>query len=276
MARILITGGGGFVGKHLVGLLKEKNKVIILSRNPGFLGGIKGDLNDYDSIKDSFREIDTVIHLAFSKNYPENIKMTENLIRVCKENKVQKIILLSSMAAKRNNPDQYGKVKQMVEKITKQSGINYTILRPSIIYGRGSSSFDFIIDKIRKIPAFVPVIGSGKYKLAPVYILDVVEIIKKCVENKITDKKEYDLPGGEEIYFIDLIEELKKQLRIKKRNIKIPIFMCKIVASTMPSIISKENIKNLTESSIADIDLAKNDLDYKPVRFWEGAKDGLL
>jgi len=271
-SNVLITGGGGFIGRNLIPLLKNKKKynIKILSRKKG------EDLKNYNSIKNLFKNMEIVIHLAYSKNYPENIKMTENLIKASKKNKIKKIILLSSMSAKRSYPDEYGKNKLKIENMIQNSDINYTVLRPSIIYGKGNKSFDFIINYIKKIPFFTPIIGNGKYIIIPVHISDVVNIIVKCIKNKKTDKKKYDLVGGEKIYFIELINILKKEIRIRKRNIFIPIWICRILTIFPQKSISKENLKNLTEDSLANIGLAKKDLKYAPIKFREGLKHGLV
>jgi len=271
---ILITGGTGFIGRNLIKWLDKKYNIAVISRsNKKEKGFVLGDLMDVNSLKKAFKNVDLVIHLAFSKNYPENIIMARNLVELSKKNKINRIILVSSMAAKRDCPDNYGKTKQEVEKIIINSGINYTILRPSIIYGKGSTSFNFMINYIKKLP-FVPIIGSGKYKIYPVHIEDVVWAIEKSIYNG--NNKEYDLPGADSIYFIGLINELKRQLNIKKPNIKIPVFFCKIISLILPKILSKENIKNLTQNSLADIENSKEDLGYNPRKFQEGVKNGIL
>jgi NADH dehydrogenase len=180
------------------------------------------------------------------------------------------------MSAKREFPDAYGKTKLKIEKLIEKSGINYTILRPSIVYGKGSTSFDFMINYIKKIPFFTPIIGTGKYKLSPVHIKDVVWCIDKCIKNKKADKKDYDIVGGEKVYFIDLVDELKKEIGVKKINIRVPLFFCRIIAIILPKLISKENLINLTQDSIANLDQAKKDLHYKPMSFKAGRKNGLI
>ena len=279
--KILITGASGFVGKNLIMEIKNNQKfdLIALSRKELNLGGVevaKVDLKNNSSITKAVKSIDMVVHLAFSKNYSENLKMTNNLIAACRKAKVKKIIGLSSMSAKRKNPDDYGKAKIQTEKMIKSSGMNYTILRPSIIYGKGSTSFNFMIDYIKKIPFVTPIIGDGKYTIMPVHTSDVVTSIEKCIINKATDKKEYDLAGGEKIYFLELVNYLKKDLNVKKRNLHIPIWICKVVALLIPKIISQKNIRNLVEDTQADINPAKNDFGYNPTRFHDGVKNGLI
>lgn len=276
MKKILITGGTGFVGRNLISILEKKYNLSILSRKESDKKEfVTGDLMNYDSLK-NINNIDFVIHLAFSKNYPENILMAENLIRFSKERKVKKIILLSSMSATRKIPDNYGKIKREVENVIKESGLNYTILRPTMIYGKGSTSFNFIFYNMGKIPLFTPIIGSGKYIIMPVHVGDVVRSIEKCIVLKKTDRKAYDLPGGEKIYFVQLINLLKRSRNVKKMNVHLPIWFCKLISVFLSGTLSRENIINLTENSTASLEEAKTDFGYNPIKFSEGIKNGII
>lgn len=279
MKKILITGGTGFVGKNLINLLENRKRydIRIISRKemPG-KRFIVGDLRNYNSINSALREGEIIIHLANSKNYPENVEIMSNLVKAAKERKIEKIIFTSSMSAKRKYPDDYGKSKIQSEKILRESGINYTILRPSIIYGKGSTSFNFLTEKIDKFPLFTPIIGNGKYKIPPVHIKDVVESIEKAIENKKTDKKEYDIVGGESVSFIDLVKVLKKERKDKKKNIYVPIWACNLISICFPKIINKKNIKNMIEDSEGNIKRAKKDFDYNPIKFRDGIKNGII
>lgn len=278
---ILITGGTGFVGKNLIENMKKEKKysITLLIRKRVDIKDkdeIEGDLMYYDSIKNAFKDKDIVIHLANSKNYSENVTITGNIVRACKEMKIKKIIFTSSMSAKRAIPDLYGKSKILSEEIIRESGLNYTLLRPSIIYGKGSTSFNFILDKTEKIPFFTPIIGNGKYILMPVHISDVVFSIVSCIENKKTDRKEYDIVGKDKIYFIDLVNILKKEVNDRKKNFLVPIWLCKFISIIFPKIITKENIINFTQGSIADTSQAREDFNYNPKEFMEGVKNGLI
>ncbi|MCW8965855.1 MAG: NAD(P)H-binding protein [Candidatus Pacearchaeota archaeon] len=267
---ILMTGSTGFVGKKLLDKIGGKYQINTFS------GKTRVDLKDKEDVFDITKNKDIVIHLAYSKNYPENIIITKNLIEACKKNKIKKILILSSMSAKREKPDKYGKNKLYIEKLIKESKLNYTILRPSIIYGSGSSSFNFIIDYMNKIPFFTPIIGNGKYFIYPIHVNDVIQSIISCIDSEKTNKKEYDIVGRDRIYFIELINMLKKQLKSNKINIYIPIFVCKIISYIFPKIINKENIENLSEDSKPELLEAKKDFNFNPIKFKEGIKNGLI
>ena len=115
---LFITGGSGFVGKNLVKQINNEYNYtysVLSRRKTNRQNFVLGDLMDLSSLDKIIKKNDIVIHLALSKNYPENITMTNNLLEICEKKKIKKIILLSSMAAKRNYPDEYGKTKKLVE-----------------------------------------------------------------------------------------------------------------------------------------------------------------
>lgn len=274
---VIVTGSKGYIGRNLYDRLKNNKKYnLTLQYRYEKDSKIIGDLRNISSFEDSFFNQDILVHLAFSKNYKENIEIMKNIITASKKYKIKKIILVSSMAAKRDYPDNYGKIKKVMENMIKQSGVSYTILRPSIIYGRGSTSFDFIINYMKRIPLFTPIIGDGKYNISPVYIEDVIYAIIKSIENRNTHNKEYDLSGGDKIHFKDLINKLKNEVKIKKINFYIPKWIAIIISMIIPRVISKENIRNLTQDSLADSSEAYKDFKYQPINFEEGVKNGLI
>jgi nucleoside-diphosphate-sugar epimerase len=269
--KILVTGGTGFVGSNLINQI-TKYDVKKISRNQG--SDIQGDLTNSNDANKALKDIEVLIHLAFSKNYPENLLIIKNLINACKKNKTKKIILMSSMSAKRDWPDDYGKIKREVENKVKESGLNYVILRPSMIYGKGATSFNFIIDQMNKIPLIVPIVGSGKSIIYPVHVNDVVKSIEVSLEKDIQNK-EYDVVGPEKICFLDLINLLKKEGKIIKKNLKVPVFVFYITSLFFPNIIKKETIRNLTQDSKPDFDSIK-ELNIEFVNMQEGMKNGFI
>lgn len=173
--KVLVTGGTGFIGTHLVRkLIDEKNEVRCLVRknsNTDFLKetGVEivfGNITDKDSLKDVTNGVDIVYHLAslvdhkHSKTYEEHYNVsvvgTENLVKDCFENKIKKFVYISSIAAVgiRNTKElinekseckpitAYGKAKLETEKMVlnylKNDGFPVNIIRPPVIYGEGT------------------------------------------------------------------------------------------------------------------------------------------
>ena len=266
---ILVTGATGYVGRNLIKLLDNRKVKCFVRKNSEIkaLEGFNieyGDITDIASIERVLDNVDAVIHMAAVVNssdkeiyYLVNVKGTKNLIEACKNRGVKRIIFVSSMAATREFLDDYGKSKKEAEELVANSGLKYTILRPTIIYGADNSTLKQFIEYIQKVPFLVPVIGSGEAKIRPVYIDDVVNIITRSVDNPQSIYKTYNLLGGTKIsinYFIDFISS---RLGIKKVKVHIPMGLALTSISFLTMFnrkfsITKDFIKNLDYGVVGD------------------------
>lgn len=289
--KILVTGATGFVGKYLVKkLVKEKYKVRCLVRKISNIEYLKklnleivyGDIINKDSIKNAIKDIDVIIHLASIINskdpniYNVNVRGSQNIIDICKKNKI-KVIYISSTATKNKYLDKYGKTKLEAEKLFLNSNLKTIVLRPGMIYAKDSKGFLHLLKYIKMFPFFIPIIGNGKYNLNLTYIEDLTSTIIKILKKDIFNNKAYDLSSSKQVNFNKLIGVINKQLNIKKIKIHIPILICKIIAILTSKImehppITLENIKSTVYGSKTDISNATKDLNYKPINLEEGLK----
>ena len=145
---IFITGSTGFIGKYLLKQLSKTEKnvtCLVHKKKTGLIEGcdyiqVVGDLLDSSSFSKHIKKDDTIIHLASiidSKNksliYEVNVNGTKNLVKASKKAGIKKIIYVSSINAKLNKGD-YAKSKKQAEEIIKSSGLNYVIIRPTLVY----------------------------------------------------------------------------------------------------------------------------------------------
>ena len=279
---ILITGATGFVGRNLIESLPKENIRCLVrdSSKSDFLKEhsiqlVYGDLTDKKSLDSALKNIDTVMHLAAyvrgndsSLFYKINVDGTKNLIDACKKNKVKRIIALSSMAVTRKYLDDYGKSKKQAEELIRNSDLDYTILRPSMIYGKDSNSTKHLVSYIKMIPLIIPIVGNGNFNIQPVYINDVTSIIIKCLDNKTSIKKTYDLLGETRINFNYFIDFVSSHLNIKKIKLHIPVSLVLIGITFLKSFyknfpITEEFIKGMGYDTIGDNSKVKQDLNIK-------------
>src|SRR5262249_12305670 len=148
----------------------------------------------------------------------------------------------------------YGQSKYLADQAVQQSHLNWTIIKPSVIYGPGKRGLFYKLCELLKTHAFVPVIGAGKQPLRPILVTDLASAIFECLENEKTVKKIYDLGGAEEVAFNEFIRRVLAAQGLKRRILHLPTWMCYVIAFLLSKLcheppITKDNIlgvKHLT------------------------------
>jgi len=289
--KILITGVTGFLGRHFIKVIaNEKYEIYCITRNLAAVKNLPqsenihyvyGELELPETIDKYFKGIHTCIHLAAEtissskkKNHIGNVLLLKNVVLLCKRNNVKKIIFTSSANARFKKLGIYGRSKLEAENVIKNSGINYIILLPTLIYGYGDKGLSKTIKFIKKLPV-IPVIGNGKSRMQPVFVADVVDAIKNAVERDINNEIYY-LGGPESFSFNEFVNMISEKLGLKRIKLHFPfelfyyptLFFSKLT-DKFP--ISLEQCISMPQDKRGDISKARKDLGYDPINF----KDGL-
>ena len=253
--RIAIFGGTGFVGFHLIEFLSEKNIKInalvrsgsehkILKNNN--ITNVSGDIKTGSAITKTIRDCDYVIYnigiLKESLETGSTFKGMQyqglvDVIDHCSEMEIKKFILMSANGIEKNVTD-YQRTKLAAENYLMQSGLNYTIFRPSVIFGNPKGRMEFATQLLNEmiippIPA-VNFFSSLNPKLnsvmmSPVHVNDVVEAIYTALNSDITNDKTYNLGGPNELSWIEIIKTIMTVTKKEKLVIPVPIIIMKIV-----------------------------------------------
>lgn len=286
---VLITGGTGSIGKKLTVRLKNSGLGIrVLARklsaeNDNGTSYIKGDLEKTESLDKAVADpVDTVIHLAGITHthnsqlyYEINAEGTKNLIKACQKKGVKRFIYVSSRAACPEG-GAYARSKLLAEKTVKESGLDWTILRPSEVYGmENKEGVSGLINIVRKSP-FVPVIGNGRYSLNPVFADDLAQSIAAALKNKASFKKTYTIAGPQELTYNELTDKISQILGVKRIKIFIPLILLEICAHLFHLLginaLVYDQIPRLLCKKSADISLARKDLNFNPRTVEEGIR----
>lgn len=291
---ILVTGGTGFVGKHLVRKLIERGyQVRLLVRNltaaknglPKGLDVIKGDVTDISTIREAFVGVEVVINLvAIIRELEDmtfekvNAEGTLNSVIAAQEAGVKHFIQLSALGAVDNPALRYAYSKWQGEESVRQSGLGWTIIRPSVIYGEGFGFFDRLIQSIKMSPPpIIPVPGKGTTLFQPIAVEDVVRCILAVLEKPSMSGQIYEIGGPEHLSYEQMLDMIILSRGIKRIKIKIPMFLVNIVVPIMEKIIkdppvTMEELKQLQYDNIADIDSVQNSFGFEPKPLIEGIK----
>lgn len=279
---ILITGGSGFLGKCVVSKLLSKKLPVRVFYHTKKTGIFYGDVTDSSAVRKAMKGVDAVIHLVSPNtgsrkiNEEVNVDGTRVVVDACKESGVKRLIFLSSWAVLRKNKDWYAITKKKAESVLRKSGLNYTILRPTMIYGKGGYAFGKLV-QTTKLP-IVPILGKGTQLIGPVFVEDVADIIIKCMYSKKTYKKTYSIVGPLMQYeeFVKLILALQgKRKFLLHIPLNIAIAFAKFFNIFIKSNFNEQNLRRIAENVYQGNDIFSRDIHHKLIDLKEGLRKSL-
>ena len=230
--RIVVVGASGFIGKNLRKFLHELNlDVLAISRKNFRKHASEVKITSTNllepKLQTKLKNYDALVHLigigrqSSKSTFEEiNLNLTKNVIKVCKNAGIQKIIFISGLGVSKNNQSDYFISKYNAEREIINSGLDYTIFRASYIMGKTDYLTKALSMQMKKGTISIP--GSGKYRLQPIFVLDVAKIILEAVLEKKFSKKIIDLVGPQKISFEDFVKLFAKNtgVKIKKINLE--------------------------------------------------------
>ena len=238
MAKILVTGANGFVGKRLVlYLLNQGHQVYALCRIKGAkvfaedkpnLHYIWGDLKNPETLEDFPKDIEAAYYLVHSMSeivgnlVNAEIEVAEQFVKGLKNSSVQQIIYLGGIINDEHKLSPHLKSRLLVEKTLKQSGIPYTILRASIIIGAGSASFEIIRDLCEKLPVMIAPKWVNSL-CQPIAIRDVLFYLSGVLLHQSCMNQTFDIGGPEPLTFKEVMLRYAKFRHFKRWIIHVPV-----------------------------------------------------
>jgi uncharacterized protein YbjT (DUF2867 family) len=143
------------------------------------------------------------------------------MVRACRKNGVKRIIHLTGIRNPREKLSHHLESRKEVEDTIRNSGIDHTIFRASIIIGNGGAAFDILDSVVRKF-AIIPIFDWENTRVQPIYIDDVIRYLVECLDRKETLNKCYDIGCSQVLTYKELIQQYADELELKKTFIRIP------------------------------------------------------
>ena len=237
---VLVTGANGLVGTHTCReLTKNGWKVRALIRDPAraamALGQLPvefrvGDVRDATALRSSLNGCGAVVHLAAiaiekkGETYQEsNTTATERLISAARVENVQRIIFMSQNLADSRSRYPFLHSKGVAQDSIKTSGLQWTILRPSVIFGPEDEFVNVLGRLIKLTPKVFPLPGGGSARFQPIAVVDVARVVRLSLEKKETVHQTYDLGGAVPLTLREMTERILTTMGTNRKLLPVPV-----------------------------------------------------
>lgn len=278
MSRIAVTGGSGFVGRHLVAALRERgdNVRILVHERPlpvelTDIESRQGDVRDEAVARDLVEACDSVVHLAPGLGpAPDAVDAivagTSAVVRAASDAGVKRFVLVSCLGSQAANRSPFYAAKWKAEQLVRGSGLPYVVLKPSLILGPGDGLTAPLGALLRTLPV-VPIPGNGTHRQQPIDVEDVVRCILLSLERDDLLNMEISVGGSTFITPRQMTDLLAGALGVQRRKVRVPGRWLSAAAARVPDrfgVFSPARVAQLEGESAASPGIVESVFGFAP------------
>lgn len=295
MATILLTGANGFVGSHVLPeLLRPElgHEVLALVRSPkageAVLDALPaadrarvrlrtGDVTDPATLGEAMAGADTVVHLvAIPRDFNGgrdlarvNTEGTRNVVGAAHAAGVRRFVHLGAMGVVDDPRLHYASSKARAERLVADSGLDATILKPSLMWGEGDGFFSLIALLARLSPGLIPVPGRGDARFQPLYVGDLARVVALVLARPETAGRAYELGGPRYWTYREITAEVLAALGKQRLIVPMPVPLISLVARLsevvhLPFPVASDQLRQLKLDNIGPLDLIEREFGFAP------------
>jgi uncharacterized protein YbjT (DUF2867 family) len=244
---VLVTGGTGFVGPHVVHALRTREvsvRALVRDRRRGSRlvawGAelVEGDVTDPVSLRGAFTGVDAVVHLVaiIRGSRPDFERVmaqgTRNVVSAAKEAGIRRFVLASALGLDERTKDAvpYFAAKWEMERAVKDSGLEHVILRPSFVFGKDGGALPTFVRLARLAPV-TPIVGPGTQRLQPIWVEDVAEYYSQAVDLPAAANRTFEVGGPDAPTWNEFWDRLKRVLGVHRPSIHVPVSVLRVQAA---------------------------------------------
>jgi NADH dehydrogenase len=244
---VLVTGGTGFVGPHVVHALRARETPVrALVRNPAratrlAAWGVElaaGDVTDPASLRTACAGVDAVVHLvAIIRGRPADFERvmaegTRNVVAAAQQAGVRRFVLASALGLDERSKDAvpYFAAKWEMERAVRDSGLEHVIFRPSFVFGRDGGVLPTFVRLARFAPV-TPIVGSGSQRLQPIWVEDLAEYYALALTEPAATNRTFEIGGPDAVSWNEFWERLKRVLGVRRPSLHVPFGAMRLQAT---------------------------------------------
>ena len=295
MTTILVTGASGFVGSHLLPeLLGAGHRVVALVRSSGAGDKVTrrlpaalvakvelrtGDVDRPATLPAALAGVNAVVHLvAIPRDWnggkqllEVNLDGTRNLIGAMQASAVRRLVHLGALGVVDREELHYAKSKARAERAVTESGLDWTILKPSLLFGPGDGFFNIVADLVRLSPGIVPVPGDGKSRFQPLHVGDLALCLRLSLERPETVGHAFELGGPRTWTYREITAEVCRGMGRRRAIIPMPVPLIKLVAGAaeavhLPFPVATDQLRQLALDNVGPLDGVHSAFGFIPRR----------
>lgn len=294
MTTVLVTGASGFVGSHLVpamldagihvrALVRDAEAAALVERRltPAQRANLEtrtGDVTELATLPAALEGADAVLHLvAIPRDWDGgaslrlvNTEGTRNIVRAATDAGVRRFVHLGALGVA-DEPDlHYASSKAKGMAIVRASGLDWTILSPSLLFGPRDGFFNILADLVRLSPGIVPITGKGDARFQPLAIGDLARIAVRVLQDPSTAGTEYLLGGPRYWTYREIMEEVLRAMGARRALVPVPVTLIRLVAGTMEALrvkafpVATDQLRQLKLDNTGDLDVVRSSFGFDP------------
>lgn len=243
--KVAITGSTGFIGSHLATRLASEGHEVVRTARRG--------LDDIDQLTAAFADCKAVAHCAGinreigDQTYARvHVEGTRNVVAAAKNAGVEKIVLMSFLRARSDCGSPYHESKWQAEEIVRDSGLDYTVIKAGIVYGRGDHMLDHLSHALHTFPVF-GLVGLKEKSIRPLAVEDLVHVMRAALVDRRMKRQTLALLGPEEIYLSEAVRRVAEVVGKQPLMFPLPVVVHEVMARVF------ERVMKVPLTSLAQI-----------------------
>ena len=272
LPRIVLLGGGGFVGSHLTAALSasERRVFVVTRRRPRArnllllptVEVIEADPYDVTFLTNLCRGADAVVNLVgiLNESPPRltferaHVELARSVVAACRHAQVKRLLHMSAINAGRDGPSLYLKSKGEAEEVVAGSGLAWTIFRPSVIFGREDAFLNMFARLMRSLPVIA--LAAPGARFAPIYVEDVARCFVDALGNDATIGKRFDLCGPKVYTLKDLVEYVGTITGLRRPVVPLGPALSRLSATLLEHfpgrLMSRDNLASMQKDAVCN------------------------
>jgi uncharacterized protein YbjT (DUF2867 family) len=294
MSTILVTGASGFVGSHVVpALLEAGHQVVALVRSDEAGARVRsrlsdadaanvelrrGDVTRIDTLEPALEGIDAVVHLvAIPRDWDGgaslrlvNTEGTRNVVVAMRSAGVRRLVHQGALGVEDDPSLEYASSKAKAERLVGESGLDWTILRPSLLFGPRDGFFNIVASLVRLSPGVVPIAGRGLSRFQPLAVADEARIVAATLERADTIGGTFELGGPRWWTYREIVDEVIRALGAHRAVVPVPVPLVSAVAraaeiARLPFPVASDQLRQLRLDNVTALDSVASAFGFDPL-----------